>query len=543
MILGNDQKAGLYIRVSSDEQAEKGSSLTTQEARLREECQRAGIPVAGVYADDGYSGATMHRPGLYRLLEDARKGLFNLALVYKLDRLSRNLKDAVNLVLGDLESCGVAFRSITEAFNTLEPAGKVMFANLASFADYEREQIRERCNRGRMQKNREGKFTGGRLPYGIGWDKDREVFYVVEEEARIYRRIFELFVKEGLSQGQTAERLGAEGALTRAGVSFSPTQLSHLLRSPAAVGDWFRHRVTNRFVTDPLHQRKFDSPTYEKRGCRSKEEWVRIALPAIIPADLWERAQSLLAVKRQPHTRPPTALCLGVIFCGECGRRVGIHQQGSRSRVYRRYGCYARIYNKRRRHLHYKGDTCAMPFFHVKTVDENVWAKVEELISNPATLWDAVYGEDAGAGREALLQRMKDLSRQLGAAKAQEERAARLYTLGTAPVMAEKQVKEAAARRQALERELEQAEGAWKRGKAYQEVKEQAFQTLSILRNEIMTLSPEEKRRAIQTLFPGGLTHRLELQMDGSITARGIIDVAMSAPAMSLPQSDVCYLK
>jgi site-specific DNA recombinase len=170
------QKAGIYIRVSTYEQAEKGTSLASQEERIREYCARQGIPVAGVYMDDGYSGATMDRPGLQRLLHDAHEGVFNLALVYKLDRLSRNLKDAVNLVLGELESCGVGFQSVTEPFQTLEPAGKMMFANLASFADYEREQIRERCNRGRLMRNREGHYTGGTLPYAIAWNKQKKAF-------------------------------------------------------------------------------------------------------------------------------------------------------------------------------------------------------------------------------------------------------------------------------------------------------------------------------------------------------------------------------
>ncbi len=541
MILENNQKAGLYIRVSTDEQAEKGTSLATQEARLREECKRAEIAVAGVYTDDGYSGATMHRPGLHRLLADARKGLFSVALVYKLDRLSRNLKDAVNLVLGDLEACGVAFRSITEAFNTLEPAGKVMFANLASFADYEREQIQERCYRGRMQRNREGKFTGGRLPYGIGWDKAKEAFFIIEKEARIYRVIVELFVKAGKSMGQIAERLNAEGAVTRYGAPFDPNHVRFLLKSPAACGEWYRHRVIGRSVIDPRRQRRFESESYTLRGYRPREEWVMVPVPSIISREMWERAQGLMTSKRQPRSRTPSALCLGVIFCGECGRRVGVWRNKSRSRVYRRYACYARIYHGDRRYRQYKKGTCDMPCFPVERVDELVWAKIEELIVNPATLWEAVYGEEAQAGREALSNRVAELRRQLGQAKAREERAARLYAMGTAPATAEKQVKEASVCRKALEQELVQAESAWSREQSCQDAKAVAFQTLNALRGRMGNLTLEEKRRVLQVLVPGGLTHRIELQEDGSVLIHGIIDFNAEALAMSVPYSGVNY--
>jgi site-specific DNA recombinase len=542
MVMGNQSiRSALYVRVSTDEQAEKGTSLASQEERLREFCTREGQEVAGVYNDNGYSGANMERPGLQHLLEDARQGKFNLVLVYKLDRLSRNLKDAVNLVLGELVSYGVAFRSITEAFNTLEPAGKVMFANLASFADFEREQIRERCSRGRMQRNREGKYTGGLLPYGIGWDKAKGAFFIVEEEARIYRRIFEMFIKEGKSSGQIANQLTADRCATRGGAPFSPTQVRHLLMSAAACGEWRRHRITNRPVADLRLQRKFNAHTYSKRGCRPREEWVVVPVPPIIPKEMWELAQGMVTSKRQPRNHTSSALCLGLIFCGECGCRVGVRRQKARSRIYRRYACYARMFCKDRRYPHYREAPCDMPFFPVERVDELVWAKVEDMITNPATMWESVYGEEARAGRDALPQRVAELSRQLGQAKAQEERAARLYTLGTSVATAERQVKEASARCQALKQELAQVEAAWQREQAFEDAKEMAFQTLIALRGKVGTLTLEEKRGALQLLVPGGLTHRIELQEDGSVRVRGIIDFDIETRAIGVPYSNARY--
>ena len=537
------QKAGIYIRVSTDEQAEKGTSLASQEERIREYCARQGIPVAGVYMDDGYSGATMDRPGLQRLLHDAHEGVFNLALVYKLDRLSRNLKDAINLVLGELESCGVGFQSVTEPFQTLEPAGKMMFANLASFADYEREQIRERCYRGRLMRNREGKFTGGRLPYGIGWDKEKKAFFIVEKEARIYRRIFEMFVKEGKSTGQIVSQLTADGAITRDGVPISADHVRLLLRSPAACGEWHRHRIINKAVVDPRLQRKFDAPCYMQRNRRPREEWITIQIPAIIPRATWERVQGMRQSKRQPQNHAPVCLCQGVIFCGECGRRVGVSRAHRGKKVYRRYGCTARIYHMDKRYRHYRSQTCDMPFFPVGVVDEQVWARIENLVENPASLWEAIHLRHSKSGREVLTQRRIELTQQLGHAKAQEDRAARLYTMGAAPQTAEQQVREATARRRALEQELDQLGKAIRAEKGYQESKELAYDLLMSLRGKMDSLTLEEKRRVLHRLVPGGLTHRLELQADGFVDINGIIDFATETQAMSMPYSGVSYLK
>ena len=184
-----------------------------------------------------------------------------------------------------------------------------------------------------------------------------------------------------------------------------------------------------------------------------------------------------------------------------------------------------------------------MPLFPMERVDEQVWAKVENLITNPATLWESVYGQESRAGRETLTQRRAELSRQLAHAKAQEERAARLYTLGTAPQTAEKQVREATARRRTLEQELGQAERAVQREKSSQNAKELAFQTLNDLRGKLGSLTREEKRRVLQVLVPGGLTHRVELQADGSVLVSVIVDLNTETQAMSMPYSEKCYLK
>jgi site-specific DNA recombinase len=537
------KKAALYVRVSTDEQAEKGTSLSTQEERLKAFCVHEGIEMADVYSDDGYSGATLDRPGLQRLLADARQEKFNLVLVYKLDRLSRNLKDAVNLVLGDLESDGIGFRSITEPFNTLEPAGKVMFANLASFADYEREQIRERCIRGRIMRNREGRYTGGRLPYGVAWNKEKMAFEIVEEEARVYRMIFDLFVNESLSLGQVARRLEEKGLTTRAGALFSADYVRFLLASPTACGNWQRHRVVNRPASDPRLQRNLKNSVYDKRGLRPLGEWITVPVPALVSREQWDRAQDLLAVHRKPFNNTPSALCLGLIFCGECGSRVGIRHKRKRDGKYRRYGCRARIYRRDKRYPRYREIACDMPFFPQDEIDSLVWGKVEELIDNPTLLWEAVYGGGAESRQAEQKTRVADLRRQLAQAKAQEARAARLYTLGTVVAVAEKQVKEAASRRRALEQEMEQAEKSLKLEQGKQEMKEQAFELFRALRSRLGNLTLEEKREILRILVPGGLTHRIELHEDGTVLMRGVIDFDSAALGMSMPYSSKHYFK
>jgi site-specific DNA recombinase len=133
-----------YIRVSTEEQAEKGTSIAHQRESIEGWLKVLGLSLLEHYIDDGYSGGNMTRPALQRLLRDAERGLFQGVVVYKTDRLSRNIKDIVKIVLDVLDGHRLVFRSVTEPYDTSTPMGKMLFTMLGSFADFERATITER---------------------------------------------------------------------------------------------------------------------------------------------------------------------------------------------------------------------------------------------------------------------------------------------------------------------------------------------------------------------------------------------------------------
>lgn len=115
------KRAACYTRVSTDEQAREGLSLPGQEERLRAFCASQGWQVAGLYVDDGYSGTTLERPGMRRLLADIAAGQVDLVVVYKLDRLSRRQMHVLHLLEDVFEPAQVGFRSATEPIDTTTP--------------------------------------------------------------------------------------------------------------------------------------------------------------------------------------------------------------------------------------------------------------------------------------------------------------------------------------------------------------------------------------------------------------------------------------
>lgn len=155
----------IYLRVSTEDQVKEGYSLEVQREYLEAFAEREEVEASKIYQDDSISGYSTERPALKALLKDAKDRKFDLVLVYKIDRFSRNLKDLLNLV-DELSSYSVGFKSATESFDTTTSAGKLMFQQLGSFAEFERNRIAERVFPGMIKGVQQGNWQGARYsPY------------------------------------------------------------------------------------------------------------------------------------------------------------------------------------------------------------------------------------------------------------------------------------------------------------------------------------------------------------------------------------------
>lgn len=148
-------KVSIYIRVSTEDQAKEGYSLEVQREYLKSFAKRESYEIFKVYCDDGISAYSTKREALQQLLKDAKDKKFDLVLVYKIDRFSRNLKDLLILV-DELSSYGVGFKSATEHFETTISAKKLMFQQFGSFAEFERNRIAERVFPGMLKGVQQG---------------------------------------------------------------------------------------------------------------------------------------------------------------------------------------------------------------------------------------------------------------------------------------------------------------------------------------------------------------------------------------------------
>jgi len=173
-------KTALYARVST---SDKGQDPEMQLRELREYCERRGWTISAEYVDVGVSGAKDSRPQLNKLMADAKQRRFDTVLCWKLDRFGRSLKHLVS-ALGEFEALGVAFVSLRDSFDLTTPAGRLMFNMVASFAEFERDLIRERVKAGIANRRAKG-FRVGRKPVSI----DAAKLQTLRSEGRTIREI------------------------------------------------------------------------------------------------------------------------------------------------------------------------------------------------------------------------------------------------------------------------------------------------------------------------------------------------------------------
>jgi DNA invertase Pin-like site-specific DNA recombinase len=197
-------KAAVYVRVSTEEQAKEGFSLAGQEQALKDHAKLLGYDVYKIYRDEGKSAKDMHRPAMQQMLKDAEKRYFSAIIVYKLDRFSRSLKDLI-LTIEKLKEINIDFVSVQDRIETASASGKLMFHIISSFAEFERDIISERTRFGMVEKAKEGGVVS-KAPLGYKIIDGQLIIDPVEAEK--VRIIFKEFLESADSLNKIARKHG-----------------------------------------------------------------------------------------------------------------------------------------------------------------------------------------------------------------------------------------------------------------------------------------------------------------------------------------------
>jgi site-specific DNA recombinase len=316
----------LYCRVSTDEQAREGVSLSEQQERLKAYCRAMGWnDDVKLYIDDGYSAKSTDRPQLNQLMKKIQLGEISKVMVTKLDRMSRRLLDLLTLI-DTFQERQVSFISISESFDTNTPSGRLTLQVLGAVAEFERERIRERVFENMLYAAQQGKWLT-QSPYG--YRLEDKVLTIYEPEAEVVRRVYDYYVNKGQGFYSIAKQLNEQGIPSRKNKEWSIRSIKLMLTNPVYKGTLVWNRMDS---------------SKKKRKEKEEEEWVvqDDTLPRIIEKDTWEQAQKQSKKPPiAPRAKTSPHLLGGLLKCGNCGSGMSIGWSGSKNNRYRVYRCSA----------------------------------------------------------------------------------------------------------------------------------------------------------------------------------------------------------
>ena len=412
--------AAIYARVSSEQQRET-NTIASQTASLVEFAQNHDleVPKEWVFEDEGYSGATLERPGLERVRDLAAEGQIQAVLVYAPDRLSRKYAYQI-LLIEELARNGVETLFVkAPQGSSAEDQLLVQFQGM--IAEYERAQILERSRRGKRHRAQSGEVSVmSGAPYGYRYvrktDEAPAAYAVLEAEARVVQRIYEMYTVDGLSIGEITRRINAEGIPTRkASARWERSTVWAVLRNSAyrGVACFGKTRASSRTrVIRPQRRRGVITPAMTAGHERPREEWIEIPVPALVREDSFARAQELLQenkIRSRRRTIEPS-IVQGLVSCQKCGYAFARTSTRTSARKIHYYKC---IGSDGWRKL--GGPVCNNGrLVRQDLLDQIVWDEVIRLLEDPTLIQQELDRRlEAARSSNPTKKREQNLQREL----------------------------------------------------------------------------------------------------------------------------------
>lgn len=359
----NVLKVALYVRVSSQEQADEGYSIGEQTERLKKYAEAMGYEVYKIYVDPGYSGSNMDRPGLSDMVKDVEAGRIDSVIVYKLDRLSRSQFDTLFLIEKIFLPNGTDFVSMTENFSTNSPLGRAMIGFLAVFAQLEKDKLNERTIMGKEARAKEGKWGGGSSePIGYDYNPVNELLEINEYERLQILEAVDLFLKGtplrticNIFHKKGYTYVGRSGQVSE----WDPKRLKYVFRNKLYLG-----------------------------YIKYKGEWYQADHVPILDQETFDKLQNLLDQRKEMYADHKkkcgniTTYLGGMIYCKRCGGRYAKQTGTTRKKgvLNYYYCCYSRCKKVPKM---VKDPNCKNKNWRMHELDEIVFNEIRKLSIDP----------------------------------------------------------------------------------------------------------------------------------------------------------------
>jgi site-specific DNA recombinase len=391
-----DRSAAIYARVSSDQQKEN-HTIQSQTAALINYAKTHGylVPPDWQFQDEGYSGATLLRPGLEAVRDLAAAGQIAAVLVYSPDRLSR--KYAYQVLLAEEFARNGVEMVFLQSPSTATAEDQLLVQFQGMIAEYERAQIAERSRRGKRHRAQQGSINvlcGA--PYGYRYIKKMDTsaayYQVIEAEADVVRTVFDWYTRAGMSIGAITRELNQRQIPTRSGNGrWERSTVWGILRNPAYCGRACfgkTERKERQRITRRVRLRGGLPPRQSAIGDRPRQEWIEIPVPALVSEQTFALAQEQLQKNKQFASRRtirPTLL-QGLLVCQQCSYALSGASGGRKPHGILYY--YRCIGSDSWRHLH--GSVCQNRPLRQDYLDDLIWQEVLRLLQDPTLIQNEI---------------------------------------------------------------------------------------------------------------------------------------------------------
>lgn len=313
--------AGLYPRVSTDDQVREGFSLDEQEKEMKKLCMYKNYQIYKVYREEGVSAKNMNRPKFQEMIQDLKDGKINRIIVYKLDRLTRSIQD-LEVICKLIEKYHCSLDSVSEEINTDTAMGVFFIRMTTILAQLEIERTSERTKFGLKGAAKNGHFCG-KAP--IGYRKINKKLVIDDLESEVVKEIFDDYVN-GLSVCTITKKLNNKNALNR---NWRTTTIDRMLSNYIYCGDYL----------------------YGKRAKNMKPIHLENICPAIIDKETFKMVQTQKERNLKNYTRKHTYVYMQKIVCSKCNKIMGGSSTTSRNKstqiYYKCNCCNTRINEKK----------------------------------------------------------------------------------------------------------------------------------------------------------------------------------------------------
>ena len=374
--MNNIYNVGLYIRLSreDDDKVLMSESITNQKSLLLQYVKENNLKVYDIYIDDGYSGTNFERPDFNRLLKDIELGKINMVITKDMSRLGRDYIGTGNLIEKYFPEHNVRYIAVTDNIDTfLDNSNNDIAPFKAIMNDMYAKDISKKIKSSLKAKMKEGKWVGGRTPFGYDQDKNNKNHLVInEEQANIVRKIFNMCMN-GLSFYKIAQQLTNEKIKTPAEYYNFEWKSHYKLKYGIWHSKTIKDILTNRIYIGDLVQNKRNKVNYKVKKIikNNTNDYIIVenTHEAIIDKKLFYEVQKRIPKNKGRNEKKETHLLDGLLYCGNCGHRISITSRRKKDNRCYTICNYYRTYMKE----------------HLCTTHSNNYDELEKIIINSIT--------------------------------------------------------------------------------------------------------------------------------------------------------------